>query len=130
MNLLQKTRRINRLLQRTAGHAVNFNEMAEVLSDVIEANTFVISRKGKMLGVGIYTPIENERWNKMLEERRFPQEYNNLLLKEDETIANITLDSPLTVFPTETRAFWTRRIPPSFRSWRAGSAWGRCCWLD
>src|SRR5690606_11744379 len=29
--------------------------------------------------------------------------YNNLLLKEDETIANITLDSPLTVFPTEMR---------------------------
>lgn len=103
MNLLAKTRRINRLLQRTAGHAVNFNEMAEVLSDVIEANTFVVSRKGKMLGVAIYTPIENERWNKILEERRFPQEYNNLLLKEDETIPNITLDSPLTVFPTEMR---------------------------
>lgn len=103
MNLLAKTRRINRLLQRTAGHAVNFNEMAEVLSDVIEANTFVVSRKGKMLGVAIYTPIENERWNKMIEERRFPQEYNNLLLKEDETIANITLDSPLTVFPQEMR---------------------------
>ena len=103
MNLLAKTRRINRLLQRTAGHAVNFNEMAEVLSDVIEANTFVVSRKGKMLGVSIYTPIENERLNKMIEERRFPQEYNNLLLKEDETIANITLDSPLTVFPSEMR---------------------------
>ena len=103
MNLLAKTRRINRLLQRTAGHAVNFNEMAEVLSDVIEANTFVISRKGKMLGVSIYTPIENERLNKMVEERRFPQEYNSLLLKEDETIANITLDSPLTVFPQEMR---------------------------
>ncbi len=103
MNLLAKTRRINRLLQRTAGHAVNFNEMAEVLSDVIEANTFVVSRKGKMLGVSIYTPIENDRLNKMIEERRFPQEYNNLLLKEDETKANITLDSPLTVFPVEMR---------------------------
>jgi len=54
MDLLSKTRRINRMLQKSAGHAVNFNEMAQVLSDVIEANTFVVSRKGKLLGFAIH----------------------------------------------------------------------------
>lgn len=107
MKLLTKTRRINRLLQRTAGHAVDFNEMAEVLSDVIESNVFVISRKGKILGHSIYTPIESERLRQILEEKRFPQEYNALLLKEDETKANIPIESPLTAFPVEMRGIIT-----------------------
>jgi len=101
MDLLSKTRRINRLLQKTAGHAVNFNEMAEVLRDVIEANIFVVSRKGKMLGVAIAQEIDNERIRVMLKERQFPEEYNTLLLKQDDTVSNIVIDNPLTSFPTE-----------------------------
>ncbi len=101
MDLLGKTRRINRLLQKTAGHAVNFNEMAEVLRDVIEANIFVVSRKGKMLGVAIAQEIDNERIRVMLKERQYPEEYNTLLLKQDESISNIGIDNPLTSFPVE-----------------------------
>ena len=37
MNLLSKTRKINALLQKTAGKSVSFKEMSETLSDVIEA---------------------------------------------------------------------------------------------
>lgn len=103
MDLLTKTRRINRLLQKAAGHAVNFNEMAEVLRDVIEANIFVVSRKGKMLGVAIAQEIDNERIRTMLKERQFPEEYNTLLLKQDESVANIGIDNPLTSFPVEMR---------------------------
>lgn len=101
MDLLSKTRRINRLLQKTAGHAVNFNEMAEVLRDIIEANIFVVSRKGKMLGVAIAQEIDNERIRVMLKERQFPEEYNAVLLKQDDTVSNIGIDNPLTSFPTE-----------------------------
>lgn len=101
MDLLSKTRRINRLLQKTAGHAVNFNEMAEVLRDIIGANIFVVSRKGKMLGVAIAQEINNERISVMLKERQFPEEYNSVLLKQDDTVSNIEIDNPLTSFPTE-----------------------------
>ena len=51
MNLLAKTRKINAMLQKAAGKAVNFKEMAESLSEVIEANVFVVSRRGKLLGI-------------------------------------------------------------------------------
>ena len=51
MNLLTKTRRLNRLLQRAAGQHVNFMEMAEVLRDTINANIYVLSRKGKVLAM-------------------------------------------------------------------------------
>ena len=76
MDLLSKIRRINRLLQKTAGHPVNFMEMAEVLSTVIEANSFVLSRKGKILGYAIAQEVQNERIEKMLQERRFPGDYS------------------------------------------------------
>ncbi|GAB7388210.1 GTP-sensing pleiotropic transcriptional regulator CodY [Bacillaceae bacterium] len=101
MDLLSKTRRINRMLQKTAGHAVNFMEMAQVLSDVIDANVFVVSRKGKLLGYAIAQEIENERYRSFLEQRRFPEEYSKELLKVDETSANLGVDHPLTAFPVE-----------------------------
>ena len=43
MNLLSKTRKINAMLQKTAGKPVNFKEMATTLSEVIESNIFVVS---------------------------------------------------------------------------------------
>lgn len=101
MDLLSKTRRINRLLQKTAGHAVNFNEMAEVLRDVIEANIFDVSRKGRMLGIAIAQEIDNERIRSMLKERQFPEEYTALLLKQDEAVSNVGIDNPLTSYPVE-----------------------------
>lgn len=41
MSLLNKTREINAMLQN-AGKVVNFKEMAETLSHVIDSNTFIV----------------------------------------------------------------------------------------
>ena len=51
MNLLTKTRKINSMLQASAGKPVNFKEMAATLSEVIECNAFIVSRKGKLLRI-------------------------------------------------------------------------------
>lgn len=56
IRLLAKTRQLNRMLQQAAGQSVNFMEMAEVLSDIISANVYVISRKGKILGYATIHP--------------------------------------------------------------------------
>ncbi len=115
MDLLSKTRRINRMLQKSAGHAVNFNEMAQILRDVIEANTYVLSRKGKVLGFAIAQEIENDRISKMLDDRRFPEQYSADLLKVEETSANLDVESPYTAFPVEMkevfRSGWTTVVP-------------------
>jgi transcriptional pleiotropic repressor len=100
MDLLSKTRRINHMLQKVSG-PVNFREMSEVLSEVIGANTFVVSKSGKLIGYSIAQDIENERMTKMLEERRFPEEYTEGVLKLQETSANLDINSPLTAFPVE-----------------------------
>ncbi|MBA2873999.1 GTP-sensing pleiotropic transcriptional regulator CodY [Thermaerobacillus caldiproteolyticus] len=103
MNLLQKTRTINAMLQKAAGKPVNFKEMAETLCQVIEANVFVVSRRGKLLGFAIKQSIENERMKKMLEDRQFPEEYTKSLFNITETSPNLDINSEYTAFPVENR---------------------------
>lgn len=76
MNLLEKTRCINSVLQAAAGKPVDFKDVAKILSEVIKCRTFVISRKGKVLGYFIDEPLENERMKRVLKENHFPIEYN------------------------------------------------------
>ncbi|MCM3652650.1 GTP-sensing pleiotropic transcriptional regulator CodY [Metabacillus litoralis] len=101
MPLLQKTRKINAMLQRAAGKPVNFNEMAETLSEVITANIFVVSRRGKLLGFSINNRIESDRMKQMLEDRQFPEEYTKNLFNITETSPNIDFESEYTAFPVE-----------------------------
>ncbi|MDE3838511.1 GTP-sensing pleiotropic transcriptional regulator CodY [Bacillus methanolicus] len=103
MDLLSKTRKINAMLQKAAGKPVNFKEMAETLRDVIEANIFVVSRRGKLLGFAINQQIENERMKKMLEDRQFPEEYTKSLFNIQETSPNLDVESEYTAFPVENK---------------------------
>lgn len=103
MNLLLKTRKINEMLQKTAGQPVNFKEMAETLRDVISANIFIVSRRGKLLGFAIKQEIENERMKKMLEDQQFPEGYTKNLFKVTETSSNLDIESEFTAFPIENK---------------------------
>ena len=49
VQLLDKTRKINRLLQKTGTQRVIFTDICEVMSDILGCNTLVISKKGKLL---------------------------------------------------------------------------------
>ncbi|WP_394239553.1 GTP-sensing pleiotropic transcriptional regulator CodY [Niallia oryzisoli] len=110
MNLLSKTRQINALLQTTAGKSVNFKEMSDTLSEIIQANTFIISLKGKLLGFSINQEIENERIKQMLEDRRFPEEYTKNLLNIKETSSNLDVDNSHSVFPVENKDLFKNAV--------------------
>jgi transcriptional pleiotropic repressor len=103
MNLLAKTRKINSMLQNSAGKQVNFKEMAESLSEVVEANIFVVSRRGKLLGFAINQQIENDRMIQMLKDRQFPEEYTKNLFHIQETSSNLDINSEYTAFPVENK---------------------------
>ena len=95
MTLLSKTRRLNKLLQKAAGTSVNFMEMGEVLRDIIDANVFVVSRKGKILGCGLARRPQNAELAKyVLEELRFPPEANQWFASIDETTGSEDVGSP------------------------------------
>ena len=51
VQLLDKTRKINKLLHNNSSRKVVFNDICQVLSDILDANILVISKKGKVLGV-------------------------------------------------------------------------------
>ncbi|MGL6202321.1 MAG: GTP-sensing pleiotropic transcriptional regulator CodY [Lachnospiraceae bacterium] len=51
VQLLDKTRKINKLLHNNSSSKVVFNDICEVLTDILESNVLVISKKGKVLGI-------------------------------------------------------------------------------
>ncbi|GEL06887.1 GTP-sensing pleiotropic transcriptional regulator CodY [Salisediminibacterium halotolerans] len=110
MDLLTKTRKINELLEKSAGQSVNFKEMAVTLRDVIGANIFVVSRRGKLLGYSIKQEIENPRMKQMLEERQFPEEYIAGLFDITETSPNIDINSEYTAFPVENKELFANGL--------------------
>lgn len=51
VQLLDKTRKINKLLHNNNSSKVVFNDICEVLTEILDSNILVISKKGKVLGV-------------------------------------------------------------------------------
>ena len=51
VQLLDKTRKINKLLHNNNSQKVVFNDICDVLGEILESNILVISRKGKVLGI-------------------------------------------------------------------------------
>ena len=58
VQLLDKTRKINRLLHYNNSTKVVFNDICDVLTDILGSNVLVVSKKGKVLGVGQCKGVE------------------------------------------------------------------------
>lgn len=58
VQLLDKTRKINKLLHNNNSSKVVFNDICEVLTEILDSNILVISRKGKVLGVSLCEGVE------------------------------------------------------------------------
>lgn len=52
VQLLDKTRKIGKLLHNNSSSKVVFNDICKVLCEILNSNVLVISKKGKVLGVG------------------------------------------------------------------------------
>lgn len=58
VQLLDKTRKINKLLHNNNSTKVVFSDICDVLVECLNSNILVISKKGKVLGVGICDGVE------------------------------------------------------------------------
>ncbi len=100
--LLEKTRRINNVLQLTNRQAISFMELAKILSEVLDANVYIASKKGKFLGYAFIEnyecEISNETLNEENDQVKFPEEFNEKLLSIRQTNANISDESPICVY--------------------------------
>ena len=58
VQLLDKTRKINKLLHNNNSSKVVFNDICEVLTGILDSNILVISKKGKVLGSSVCKGVE------------------------------------------------------------------------
>ncbi|MDF9407267.1 MAG: GTP-sensing transcriptional pleiotropic repressor CodY [Pelotomaculum sp. PtaB.Bin013] len=90
-NLLAKTRAINNLVLKSVGHAVDFNIVSSVLSKHIEASIYILDQRGKVLGYSYLEDWVCDIMREIVEGRGgFPEEYNENLMKINETTANFS----------------------------------------
>ena len=81
MELLEKTRKINKLLQK--GDNVEYNAIAKLLCDVIQANTYIADRDGHIKGYALIQCLFGSEENSMInrwpecEERRYVAMFDN-----------------------------------------------------
>lgn len=88
--LLSKTRMLNKILQKSGAEPVVFNDICKLLSDVLQCNVYIVSRRGKILGYNFSSGFECDVVKeKVIKDMRFPDEYNTKLLSIHETIANV-----------------------------------------
>ena len=57
VQLLDKTRKINKLLHNNNSSKVVFNVICAVLAEILNSNVFVVSKKGKVLGGSKYDTV-------------------------------------------------------------------------
>lgn len=58
VRLLDDTRKINSILHKKNSGKVAFNDICEVMKGVLSSNVYVLSQKGKFLGMGVFDKDE------------------------------------------------------------------------
>lgn len=90
-SLLDRTRQINKLLQKS--DSVEYTEMSKVLSNVMSANVYIVSKEGFVMGYALLHDFECEMMrDRVLSHGEFPERYVEWLLKISETSPNLTLE--------------------------------------
>lgn len=108
--LLQKTRRLNKTIQGSGAKPLSFHELSKILSDILEANVYIASKRGRVLGYALTETTSCDKiQSEIVKERRFPKAYNDQLLKITETKENFK-EIPECVFDPETNCPYPNKI--------------------
>lgn len=104
--MLEKMRKLNWLLQKGGEGNIPFDQLTEILSDLMSSNAYVITDKGKIIGAYYSdakdTPVR--KYNQQGDSYVLP-ETNDRFMALDETRANITGKEAEEMFPYDETAF-------------------------
>ncbi|OPY59064.1 MAG: GTP-sensing transcriptional pleiotropic repressor CodY [Pelotomaculum sp. PtaU1.Bin035] len=107
---MEKTRAINKLLLKSVGHAVNFQIVARVLSENIDASIYILDQRGKVLGYTCLKGLECDIMREIIEgDGGFPENYNDNLMRVNETRANFSQVGNACVF-SEKRCRFNNKV--------------------
>ncbi|MFD2171365.1 GTP-sensing pleiotropic transcriptional regulator CodY [Tumebacillus lipolyticus] len=106
MELLSKTRVMNRLLQRADGMRVGYEELTASLRDIILANVFLVDDKGRLLGHALAELIDISQLPKAADGCVcLPDDFVAKLYSHEFTRTNIQENTPFCTGLTEERAY-------------------------
>lgn len=91
--LLERSRAINKILQKIGDNAVDFYEIADVLANNLECSVFIVDRRGQIVG---YAFTEGANCTQIDYLRsyagRLPESFKQELISIQETKTNIVLE--------------------------------------
>nr|MBP3598230.1 GTP-sensing pleiotropic transcriptional regulator CodY [Eubacterium sp.] len=93
VDLLDKTRKINRLLRDNRVSKVAFTDLCQVLGDLLESNVFVISSKGKVLGMSLRSDNELLKGLPVSKGKLLDGKFNKRFLEVLSTKENVNLET-------------------------------------
>ena len=127
--LLEKTRQVNELLQQkntfNTDLELPYNQMADILADILDSNSYIISNDGSLLGFNEKHDVNNDRVRNMFVEKQFPKNYTDMIDNLQKTEANIPIDSDMTAFPVESRELYPNGLTTVVPIFGAGERLGK-----
>ena len=98
-DILSKVRKLNWVLQESASGVFSFNDLCQILSDLMDANVYIANKRGKVIGVHYKIKSDSSTiTDPETGSEKFPNEYNEALLKVVETEANLKAEEALEIF--------------------------------
>ena len=93
-NLLTRIRKLNWVLSESASGYVSFDELCNIVSEMLSSNVYILNKRGKVLAAK-FEPGEEAPlfYNAEEDQYELPEEYNEKFLEIEETRENLTYDS-------------------------------------
>ena len=92
--ILTRVRKLNWALSESASGYVSFDELCDILSDLLGSNIYILNKRGKVLAAefeeGEEEPLVFDEEKQTYE---LPDKFNDVLLDLEETRVNLTYDS-------------------------------------
>ena len=120
VQLLDKTRKINKLLHNNNSSKVVFNDICDVLTGILDSNILVISKKGKVLGTGLIKGVKELKDLSQVEVGGFIEPIlNDRLLGILSTKENVNLET--LGFTGDTKSYYAIITPIDIAGERLGT---------
>ncbi len=88
--LLERVRRIGKLILRSYGDPMDFDEAARIIGEAMNINVYIVNGDGDVLGAALSEDYDCQVMEEILEEdRKISQELLEKLLKIEETVTNV-----------------------------------------
>ena len=100
-NLLSKVRRLNNVLSESTSGFVSFDELCNILYDMLNANVYILNKRGKVLAAkfddGEEAPLVKVEGGHF----ELPKEFNDKFLERKEACENLTNDAIKNIYGEE-----------------------------